>query len=252
MNVIDSRKLDKLIKQKYGSNKEFLQVLNQSGVMVKEDAIKKWRQGKSYPKPNDLPTVAKLLGVSIVDLYTDSFEDKEQIALELIKSPTAKLKQAIKQYAPITCEDAIEIPFFEDAVAGAGSEAFYPEHLHESEKIAIAKRFLNGVDPKYLMFFQIVGDSMEPTIGINDWVLIELVADREFYPVSGIYLVDMDGSVQLKRLEFRGEKGIDIISDNATYRVKNTVKDKIDLKVVGKLFMHLKHYGTLAVRKEND
>jgi len=219
---------------------------------ISRSSIAQYEANIHIPPVENVVLMAEALDCDVSELFPDSARRQEQIALDLLKTPTAKLKEVIRQYAPVSTEDTVEIPFYEEAVAGAGSEAFYPEYLHENDKISISKRFLNGVNPKYLMFFQIVGDSMEPTIHINDWVLIELVADRDFYPVTGIYLIDMDGSVQLKRLEFRGEKGIDIISDNQAYGTKNTVRDDIQIKIIGKLFMHLRHYGPLALVEKEE
>ena len=256
LGKFDRELFKKLMKERKIKQSDIARILTDDyGINTSLDTVKSWTRKNNPNTPDDerIKVISRVLNVPPYELDTGMGGYKEQIALDLLKTPTAKLKEAIRQYAPVSTEDTVEIPFYEEAVAGAGSEAFYPEYLHESEKISISKRFLNGVNPKYLMFFQIVGDSMEPTIHINDWVLIELVADRDFYPVTGIYLIDMDGSVQLKRLEFRGEKGIDIISDNQAYGTKNTVRDDIQIKIIGKLFMHLRHYGPLAlVEKEEE
>lgn len=129
--------------------------------------------------------------------------------------------------------------------AGAGAEGLLPDLITE-ERIPIWTKLLNGVNPKNLTMFQVVGDSMETTIRPDDWVIIDMVNGREFHPVDGIYLINKDGSIQIKRLHFKGAKGVDIISDNKEYPVENTANDQIDMFVIGKLYRHVRTLGSLA------
>lgn len=129
--------------------------------------------------------------------------------------------------------------------AGAGAEGLLPDLITE-ERIPIWTKLLNGVNPKNLTMFQVVGDSMETTIRPDDWVIIDMVNGREFHPVDGIYLINKDGSIQIKRLHFKGAKGVDIISDNKEYPVENTAADQIDMFVIGKLYRHVRTLGSLA------
>lgn len=134
-----------------------------------------------------------------------------------------------------------------DIKAGAGAEGLLPDFI-TSERVPIWTKFLNGINPKNLAIFQVVGDSMAPDINPDDWVMIDMVNGRHFDPVDAIYLINRDGSIQIKRLAFKGAKGIDIISTNKEYRIENTIADNIELFVIGKLYRHIRTLGALAIK----
>jgi len=238
--------LDKYINKSAETNVTLADKITALGRKISEGSIAKYRQGNRTPDPIMIELICEIININEQDLFPNAISKKEKIALEMIKKPSEKLISVMKQYAPTVGQNSVEIPLYCEAVAGAG-EAFYPEYLEEASKVTVAKQFLNGVNPKYLMFFRIVGDSMKQTILPNDWVLIELVAGRHFSLIGGIYLIDVDGSIQIKRLEFNdGEgKNIDIISDNENIPNKNTKKDNLEIKIIGKLFMHMQQHGSL-------
>jgi phage repressor protein C with HTH and peptisase S24 domain len=136
--------------------------------------------------------------------------------------------------------------------AGAGADGYLPDIL-ESTKMPISNQFLNGCNTDFLHIIQVAGDSMYPTISDNDWLIVDMVSDgkvdRVFEKVNGIYLINRDGMIQIKRLEFLGNKGVDIISDNSMYETKNTISDSIELEVIGKLFKQMKDLGALTIKE---
>lgn len=136
--------------------------------------------------------------------------------------------------------------------AGAGAEGYLPDTL-ESTKLPVSNKLLNGCNTEFLHIIQVAGDSMQPTISDNDWLIIDMVSngkvDRVFEKVNGVYLINRDGLIQIKRLEFLGNKGVDIISDNQAYETKNNIKDSIELEILGKLFKQIKDLGSLAIKE---
>lgn len=97
--MFDSVKLDELIYEKFNSNKELMLALNNMGYEIKEDAIKKWRQGNSVPKVGALPFLSKLLGCTELDFYSDSEQTKEKITNQEILSNPQKYSQSISTVA---------------------------------------------------------------------------------------------------------------------------------------------------------
>lgn len=97
--MFDSVKLDELIDEKFNSNKELMLALNNMGYEIKEDAIKKWRQGNSVPKVGALPFLSKLLGCTELDFYSDSEQTKEKITNQEILSNPQKYSQSISTVA---------------------------------------------------------------------------------------------------------------------------------------------------------
>ena len=228
MNNFNNKLLDKAISDKYKNNKEFMIDINNLGVSVKEDAIKKWRQGNSTPKTIDIAKICKLLNIDVYDLLYVENKNKAANSKDYTLLPSYNVR------------------------AGAGGEGYLPDAL-ESTKIPVSNKFLNGCNPEFLHIIQVAGDSMEPTIRPNDWLIIDMVSngtyDRSFEKVDGIYLISKDGSIQIKRLAFRGTKGIDIISDNPMYPIENTLERGIELDILGKLFKHVQDLGALAIKE---
>ena len=94
--------LDREIKKQFQTNKMFMIALNNAGVEIKEDAIKKWRQGYSTPKTIYLSTICKLLKIEPNILFC---QDTKVIQLS---------------------DEYIELPTI---YAGAGAEAFALDFL---------------------------------------------------------------------------------------------------------------------------
>jgi len=228
MKSFNNELLDKAISNKYKNNKEFMIDINNLGVSVKEDAIKKWRQGNSTPKTVDIATICKLLNIDVYEL----------LYIESMSKPANN-----QEYTLLTSYNV---------KAGAGAEGFLPDTL-ESTKLPVSNQFLNGCNPEFLHIIQVAGDSMQPTIRPNDWLIIDMVSNgimnRQFEKVDGIYLISKDGSIQIKRLAFRGTKGVDIISDNPMYPVENDLDRSIELVILGKLFKHVQDLGALAIKE---
>ena len=71
--------------------------------------------------------------------------------------------------------------------------------------------------------------------------------DRCFEKIAGIYVIQKDEGVQVKRLDFKGNRGIDIISDNKIYSKENTLQDGIEIYIIGKVFKHISDLGSLVI-----
>lgn len=63
-------------------------------------------------------------------------------------------------------------------------------------------------------YFKVTGDGMKPTINPYDYVGITACSR---YQGSGIYLIEVNGMVQIRRLD-RHKNGICIITDNPAYK----------------------------------
>lgn len=187
---------------------------------VTRGTVTHWSNGLRFPKDDlTIQSIASVLSISVGELFG---EHKLETATDGLS------------YLPLV-----------NVYAGAGAEGFLPDIITE-ERIPIWTKLLNGVNPKNLTIFQVVGDSMDTTIRPDDWVIIDMVNGRDFHHVDGIYLINKDGSIQIKRLQFKGAKGVDIISDNKEYPMENTVTDHIDMFVIGKLYRHVRTLGALA------
>jgi phage repressor protein C with HTH and peptisase S24 domain len=140
-----------------------------------------------------------------------------------------------------------EMKIYKGAV-GAGSMGEIDDSFMETT--LLPKRILPNdliMESNNKVMFEVVGDSMTPTIKENDWVIIDMVNGREFYEIDGIYLCNIDSTYQIKRLQFKGTKGVDIISDNKNYNIINS--QECDLfEIVGKLHTTINIGSGLALK----
>ncbi|NNM78256.1 helix-turn-helix transcriptional regulator [Sphingomonas sp. ID1715] len=111
-------------------------------------------------------------------------------------------------------DDLIAVPVL-DVQASAGAGAFA-----ESERAKARMRFdpswLRGLtlDPRQLSVIQVTGDSMHPTLNDGDDILVDR-GDRRLR--DGIYVLRMDGALNVKRLLLEPGRRVTVRSDNPAY-----------------------------------
>lgn len=227
-------RLQMLMEDNNISKQEFIQRLlsynpisKRTKKTIGDKTIYAYMSGTRFPDAEHYPLIAKSLGVDLPILFGETKK-------EPVNNPDYTM---LRSY---------------NVKAGAGAEGYLPDTL-ESTRLPVSNKLLNGANPEFLHIIQVAGDSMQPTISDNDWLIVDMVSDgkvdRVFEKVNGIYLINRDGIIQIKRLEFLGNKGIDIISDNPIYETKNTIKDSIELEIIGKLFKQIKDLGSLTIKE---
>ena len=101
------------------------------------------------------------------------------------------------------------------AGAGGGVENYIVEVI---DTIMIDKSlFRTPINQNSIKCIQVDGDSMEPTLKNEDFVLIDTT---QKYGVDGIYAINLHNQILIKRLEFNLDGTISIISDNSNYKTK--------------------------------
>lgn len=118
------------------------------------------------------------------------------------------------------------------ASAGPGAHA----DGEESEgRIGFESRWLKKLSgsPDALSIIQVAGDSMTPTLGDGDDILVDRgdAADRLR---DGIYVIRMDDQLLVKRLAPRPAQRISVISDNSAYPSWEDA-DPRDISVIGRV-----------------
>lgn len=73
-----------------------------------------------------------------------------------------------------------------------------------------------GSSPAALSVIKVDGDSMLPTLGDDDDILVDS-GDGAARLRDGIYVLRIDDALQVKRLALRPDGGLDVLSDNGQY-----------------------------------
>lgn len=117
-----------------------------------------------------------------------------------------------------------------------GEEAFTYEEGVEL-RVAFKKDELKPTGKVGKVFlFRIKGDSMEPTLQSGDIVIVDGNLNN-LDPAGGIYMISMNQSIMVKRVQMLPETGkAEIISDNPRYK---TIEAEIEeVKVYGKIIWY--------------
>lgn len=123
-------------------------------------------------------------------------------------------------------DDYLLIPLYDQAAsAGAGALALDLEQDGDGARpssetrLAFLKAWLRGykgLHPSKLFLLTVAGDSMEPTLSQGDVVLVDRSTKR--VTNDGLYIVRLDGSLLVKRVQALPGGVLEITSDNPVYK----------------------------------
>ena len=124
------------------------------------------------------------------------------------------------------------------ASAGTGIENFDIQVTGQAHIPLIF--FKTKPNPKDLKLIQVVGDSMQPTLQEGDFILIDTAANA---PIDGIYAIAIGTEIFIKRLQFKLDGTIKIISDNPRYetQIYDPNQNQTPLKIIGKKILTIAH-----------
>lgn len=130
--------------------------------------------------------------------------------------------------------------------AGPGAEAQYDDCVPD-KSVLYNREFFQAlrVNPAHVVRMRVTGDSMEPLLNHNDYVLVNL-NDRERILDRKVYAIRVDGDYRVKRLCKKLDGTIILISDNPRYedeRLTPELLETIDFKIIGRV---LERSGTAA------
>jgi len=124
--------------------------------------------------------------------------------------------------------------------AGAG-EGIYNYEVEVIDKIVLDKSFFRtNPDIQKIKIIEIDGDSMEPTLYNGDFIVVD---ESKTNKVDGIYAIQLDGQLLVKRLEFNINNTVTIISDNKKY--SNKLYDPKETQIP----FHLIGMKTLSIQR---
>ena len=94
-------------------------------------------------------------------------------------------------------------------------------------------REITSTPPHLLLIGKGVGDSMEPTIGSHDDVMINL-AENDLTRFDGIYALTIEGAGAIKRLAPAGEGMVQVISDNRNHPDPVRKFPRSSIRIIGR------------------
>jgi phage repressor protein C with HTH and peptisase S24 domain len=191
-------------------------------------AIQGYERGK-LPKGDYAVKIARLFGVTTDYLLTGEGPMRREGG----GSAVDRVEETVTPYK--LSNDYVEVPHYDiKAAAGAGANIQSEQIV---DHLAFKRDFIRDklrVRPDKLALINTIGDSMEPTILADDLLLINL--DINHTTGDGIYILQGDMGLQVKRVQSMIGGGLVISSDNPHYKDLNVGPDQLDLvHIVGRV-----------------
>ncbi|MHC3994470.1 LexA family transcriptional regulator [Thiomicrolovo sp. ZZH C-3] len=186
--------------------------------------------------------VASLLGISQMNFAT--LKKRNKIPYEELLNFCAKRSIAINWLLfGQSPESLIEptnkfymVRYFSEisASAGGGADVFD----EGSEPMMLSGNFVQTLggeqELRFIEAINVSGDSMEPTFSYGDIIFVN--RNKKDIGRGGIFTINTEGGLFIKRLHKRIDGKIDIISDNKEYPVQTAAPEAIEIigRVVGR------------------
>ena len=127
-------------------------------------------------------------------------------------------------------------------VGGFGAEVYIDSDFKVSRRINMPQEFLGKISPKYAKIIQCYGDSMMPEFNDGDFMLVEMLDGRDYIKRAGIYLVKINNTIYIKRVEFMPDNDIKLISINPAYPPFTASSTGYDWEILGCV------YGRISIK----
>lgn len=138
--------------------------------------------------------------------------------------------------AKVNTVEKPKIPYYRSVRPSAGG-GIIPEDETDLVYIGLPRNFIYKEPyskPNDLFVMRVVGDSMEPTINSQDFIIVNKKAEAR--PFAGrIYLIRLEESLLCKRLHELPERKLRVISDNPLYDDIDIAAQKEQFEVIGRV-----------------
>ncbi|NPA65548.1 MAG: LexA family transcriptional regulator [Epsilonproteobacteria bacterium] len=126
-----------------------------------------------------------------------------------------------------------KIKYFSDISASAGGGAYSEnEEISQLEIPIEFVSYLGGESElKNIEALKVTGDSMEPTFSYDDTIFVNRA--KKDIQRGGVFVVQTEGGLFIKRIVMRIDGKVDIISDNDIYPVQTISPN--DMEVIGRV-----------------
>ncbi|NGZ68817.1 LexA family transcriptional regulator [Vibrio aestuarianus subsp. cardii] len=199
---------------------------------ISEATIRKYKKGETTPNLEILESIAMVSGKAIQWLI-----GAESQSVIIDHPITDKGDQKQNPTTDTTHELILEKPKY-NVVASAGGGSFIDteapvEHYPFTHRFLKRHRLLHAD----LCVIEARGESMEPTIEDGDELLLKLMHEPSSKPLEGVYVINIDNTLRVKRLEFDIIRdGYRIISDNKLHQEEFIERNGLErMKVIGEV-----------------
>ena len=162
-----------------------------------------YESGKRAPNSELLSQIAKILECDPGWLLTGEGQAEK------------KKTYSNEPMSSTTLNDFVLVPRYNIEASAGGGSVIHSEQIvdHLAFKASWVSKEL-GADPKNLLLIHSIGDSMEPTLRSGDLFLVD--RNKARMKGDGIYLINFDDGLMVKRLEWMMDGTVVIRGDNTS------------------------------------
>ncbi|MFC2553431.1 MAG: XRE family transcriptional regulator [Rodentibacter sp.] len=230
-NIYDkefSERMMKIAKLKFNDNLS----LFARAVGVVQPSLARWAKGEADPTRTNLVKIAEASGVSL-DWLALGVGDMEGKALQPVKHDINLLASHDDTF--------VEIEDCRDVIVTAGYGGVNDNYL-ESKKTKIERDWLRarGLKAEDCAKYRVCGDSMDDTLKDGEDIIVHHASKTL---IDGkIFVLNNKGSMLIKRVQ-RTFGGVELLSDNSTYRpIKLTAEEADSLLVIGQVVLGYRNF----------
>jgi transcriptional regulator with XRE-family HTH domain len=190
---------------------------------VSRGSVSQWELGLTTPKRNREEDVARALGLSVAELFRSGGGLEEAGAVELRAPPFGGVIRVPRLDRIATMTHGANPTHTEEVVLGSVdlSTSWVSQRIRPS-------------DPAALRIVTAFGDSMSPTFGDGDLLLVDTGVTE--VRVDGVYAIRALGRLFLKRVRQRLDGGFIVSSDNPAERTTDELGRKPgEVEIVGRV-----------------
>jgi phage repressor protein C with HTH and peptisase S24 domain len=161
-----------------------------------------------------------------------------QFLFSLRTGNSQAIKEQLEEIALQKSADYVQVPRHDIRASAGGGSVIHDESI--VDHLAFKRDWLTqsmGCAPDQVCVIQVRGDSMTPTINDADLLLLDM---RKFSTrTEGVYVIQLQGSLLVKRLRYKVNGAVDVISDNVRYGTETLTKTEAShLAVIGRVVWH--------------
>lgn len=206
------------------------QIIQGNPVELTLDQVSRYLNGKGILSDDQLRWLATKVHFAYVDdLFLEPLPPSDKVAVQPICKEVGIPENNRKS------EGYVRVPRYDVAASAGGGTLEVNEQIVDyiQFKPGWIKNAL-GASAKDLALISVKGDSMEPTLSDGDNILVD-TTDRRF-EANAIYVLQLEGSLLVKRIQRKMDGTVVIKSDNKAYEPETVRGDMVEqLKVVGRV-----------------
>ena len=192
-----------------------------------------WEKGAAFPNAKVLAAWAD--AGADVGYIVSGFRTKAQNSVHEYPKRALQTHVVAEPSKQVHADEFIHVPRYDVQASAGNGSLVHDESVvdHLAFKRDWVVRTL-GLDPKRLALIDVAGDSMSPTINDGDLILLDTRPAQS--RTEGIYVINLGGSLLVKRIRMRLSGVVDVVSDNERYGTETISGEQLtSLQIVGRV-----------------